>query len=620
MKGKKIITTVMASMLCASSVLGVTACKGSGATEDLRFWFYGDAEEIEVYTAMTEEFNRTYGKEHGINVVPSMKPPAGYDATIQTTVFSNSCPDVFLGVDDIFKRWVGMEVITDMNDYIYAVDDIVWDDIFDTAVDRLRYNPETNTSNATDHLYGLPLDSKPCALYYNETMFKDAGIVVISVDEKDLADFNAGKIADKRGKTLADYKKEYPQLEKLEKDIPAKGYFRSMFPYTVDAAWMYPDADEVLIFNNRIPMNWDEIEDLAMMMTPSYNSQATGYGKSFGASLEYGFFTEWWFNYGWSVGGDCLEDLTGNGDFNYSLLDSSSNYMVMKDGFVGAYTGKSYKAGETVEFLDKFNIPQGATMQADNNGGYTYNGASVGVASNVTTAVAEGVLHELPSTRDAFVRYLKLGAEKNASIEGEGGLNVSPNPIVFNTRTRSNYFYSGKMAMLVEYSQYMAVTSEQADKRGFEYDVAPLPVYKEYVDETDPYNGSCAVQGKYAGQSNSKSMFSCGNSKKKEKAAQFMVWMASKAGQTVRAEMGHFTNQKELLSEIKFKGYAPKNVSIFYENMEYQLPGDWWYLPDISWIQQWAVPLNSEVRNGNMSYTDWKAAAIPETNALLKEY
>ena len=60
-----------------------------------------------------------------------------------------------------------------------------------------------------------------------------------------------------------------------------------------------------------------------MIFTPAeqYNPEA---GTKFGT--DYGYFTEWWFNYGWSVGGDCLTDLSGEGDWNFSLLDASPNY------------------------------------------------------------------------------------------------------------------------------------------------------------------------------------------------------------------------------------------------------------------------------------------------------
>lgn len=606
---KKFICVIFAAILFSVTLFG---CGGVG-NSNVKFWVYGDESELEIYTIMTDEFNETYGKENGIKVDISTKPPGNYESLIQTVSTSKSGPDVFLCVEDNFKKWVNMGFLTDMTQYLDAVNDIDVSDVYATTVDRLRYDRENNTSNSDDPLYGLPLDTKPSALYYNESMFAKAGIIVISVDEENLDAWNDGEVADNRGKTRADYEAEHPELKGVT--VPNKGYYRSIYPYTVDVGWTYPDENEVLVFNNCIAMNWDEIEDLAMLFTPSYNTSAAA---EFGT--DFGYFTEWWFNYGWSVGGDCLTDLSGNGDWNFSLLDYTPNFMVTGESYTGAYTGKTYTKGETLEHLDKFDIPAGELMTPDNEGGYTYNGQKIGIRQSVTEAAENGTLTALPSTREAFTRYLKLGAEKTADIEGEGGLAISPNPLTFSTRTRMNYFYSGKMAMLVDYSSYMATVSEQAEERGFKWDIAPLAVYKEYVDPLDPDCDETVVVGKTAGQSNSKAMVSRENSQNKESAAKFIKWMASKAGQTIRAENGHFPNQKELISRVVFPGYAPANVKAFSEALEFQGAGDWWYMADYEWINVWAVPLNSEVRNGKMTYDAWRADAVNDTNERLKLY
>ena len=606
---KKFICVIFAAILFSVTLFG---CGGVG-NSNVKFWVYGDESELEIYTIMTDEFNETYGKENGIKVDISTKPPGNYESLIQTVSTSKSGPDVFLCIEDNFKKWVNMGFLTDMTQYLDAVNDIDVSDVYATTVDRLRYDRENNTSNSDDPLYGLPLDTKPSALYYNESMFAKAGIIVISVDEENLDAWNDGKVADNRGKTRADYEAEHPELKGVT--VPNKGYYRSIYPYTVDGGWTYPDENEVLVFNNCIAMNWDEIEDLAMLFTPSYNTSAAA---EFGT--DFGYFTEWWFNYGWSVGGDCLTDLSGNGDWNFSLLDYTPNFMVTGESYTGAYTGKTYTKGETLEHLDKFDIPAGELMTPDNEGGYTYNGQKIGIRQSVTEAAENGTLTALPSTREAFTRYLKLGAEKTADIEGEGGLAISPNPLTFSTRTRMNYFYSGKMAMLVDYSSYMATVSEQAEERGFKWDIAPLAVYKEYVDPLDPDCDETVVVGKTAGQSNSKAMVSRENSQNKESAAKFIKWMASKAGQTIRAENGHFPNQKELISRVVFPGYAPANVKAFSEALEFQGAGDWWYMADYEWINVWAVPLNSEVRNGKMTYDAWRADAVNDTNERLKLY
>ena len=622
--------------VCATVVLSSSMLFACGSSSDkLMFWVYGGNEETALYRAMTDKFNATYGAEHDISVDISIKPPASYGTAIEVGVTSSSsCPDVFLVVDDSFRTWIGKHVITDMDEYLNAVTDIDISDIYETSVSRLRYTEGTKKITATGHQYGLPISSRPLALYYNETIFKNAGVIIISVDEEDMAAFNGGNFADKTGKTLNDYKTEYPKLAaNLEGDIPAKGFFRSINPYVQGGiSWVKPDKDnEVLIFNNRIPMNWDEVEDLAMLFTPTSvkNNKPCGYNneaKTYHQDLDKGFYTQWWFSYGWSVGGDCLQDLTGNGDWDFALLDDTPNYMVQKDGFVGNYTGKTYSKGETLEFLDRFNIPQGATIVADNKGGYKYNGNPVATL-DFTARIADGTLYPLPSIRDAFTRYLRLGTDQDVQIEGLGGLDVAMKPLEIASKTMENFFFSCNLAMLVDYSSYLSVMSEQAAHMNFEYDVAPIPIYKEYTNPEDPYDDSTNVVGKPAGQSSTFSMVSCPKSQKHEKAAIFMKWMASKEGQSVCAERGFFTNQASLVDQIQFAGRAPKNVKIFAEGLQYQRPGDWMYMPDYAWIDIWAVPLNSYVRNGKnhntnnvdpRAYDVWKDEIVAKANNYLK--
>lgn len=623
-----IITYVLLLSMC---VCFLSSCTESGifsSATNISFWVYGDKEELALYTAMVEEFNNTYGKENNIHVNISQKPVSGYSTQVQMYATSNSGPDVFFTYEDVFKSWVNAGMLADMTEYLNAASEkIDISDIYDTVVKRMRYNIDTNTSNENDPLYGLPLDTKPSAIYYNEAFFTSMGITVISVDEDQMDAWNRNEVADNRGK----YKRDYPGLENVT--VPKKGYYRSEYPYVYGSysAWRRPSETEVLVFNNRIALNWDELEDLARLFTPAYNSAAAELVGDDG----YGFFSEWWFNYGWSVGGDCLTDLTGSGNWNFSLLDYTENYIVA-DGktYVGEYTGTTYSAGETLSLTDKLALTKGKFLVADNVGGYhekdsataalsdeELNGTgALGIRSTVSEACKAGTLNELPSTRDAFTRYLKLGAETSADIEGEGGLNISPNPNVFSNRTRANYFYSGKLAMLVEYSSYMSAVSEQMESHGWEWDVAPLAVYKEYEDPTDPNCDTVVAKGKVAGQSNSKAMVSREKSPHKQEAAEFMAWMASRQGQSIAAERGFFTNQLDLVDDIKFQGYAPKNVKVFGEAMEFENAGDWWYMKDYEWINIWAVPLNSEVRNGKQSYSVWKADAIKNTNNRLLSY
>ena len=599
--------------LAAVMAGGLVGCGGS-SSDKLTFLVYGDNSEVAMYKKMAQEFNRTYGAENGIEVETVPVSVEGYANYVRSMATAKNSYNVFFADESNFKAYVQAHCAADISEELQAVTDIDTSDVFKTTVDRLRFNPATNTSNENDSLYGMPLDTKPSAIYYNETMFEQANIMIISVDEEDMDAWNAGQIADRRGHK----KEDFPKLNGIT--VPKKGYWRSRSPYTSDVAWQAPSSDELLVFNNRIAMNWDETEDLAMIFSPSSNPNAT---KLYGS--EYGIFTEWWFNYGWSVGGNCLQDLSGNGDWNFSLMDDTKNYIVTSSGgYVGEWTGKQYAEGETIDFNDKFELPKGEVMTPEDDGTYTYNGKTVGIRESIKQSVEAGVLGELPSIREAFVRYLRLGADKNADnlIEGMAGLNIAPKPQVFSSvgRTRQNYWYSKKMAMLIDYSTYIEIFSKRAAEFDFAWDVAPVPRYKQYKQPLDPNCDEVVIRGKEAGLSNSKAMLVRERSEKKNEAAKFICWMSSQNGQAYRAQEGWFPNQTELLDDIVYPGYAPKNVTIFAKAMEYQTVGDWWYLPDFAWIDVWANPLNYEVRNGKMSYTAWKSTVVVDTNKKLLEY
>lgn len=632
---KNAATTALAAMLASSTLSG---CASSSS--DVKFWIAGDAIRLDMYTRLTDAFNESYGKEHNIHVEISTKPNGSYGQSIQVTAGSKNGPDVFLVSDNELKTWLIGNYFCPITNYYNAITDIDMGDLMEITYSRLLYNRETNTSHSGDELYGMPIDARPTALYYNESMFKQAGIKIISVDEADMDDWNAGKIADKNGAKKSDL--GIP----ADHYVPKKGYYRSENPYYYNGewtkSWVSPTNDEILVFNNRISMNWDEIEDLAMLFTGSYNPNAHSKDKNkkddqkvtdYGTT--YGYFTEWWFNYGWSVGGDCLQDLTDEGDWNFSLLDPNPNYIVKEGKTFTGRTGKVYRAGETLAFVDKMNLSDGEIPVAKNDGDYYHaNGEKVGIWTGVQEEMKkeDSALSQLVSTQKAFQRYLKLGATKTTDIDGDTGLNISPNPSAMtSTHPSVTWFVSGELAMLAQTSDYMASISEQAKKRGFEWNVAPLTIYKEYADPSDPQNDEVAAKGKQAGHSNAASAVVRTDSEKKEQATAFIKWCAGVEGQTIRANLGFFPNQKSLIGQVQFNnGIAPNNAVVFSEALEYQGPGDWWYMPDHVWVEKWCVDLNSYLRNGQMSYSDWLNGThkysiegrpvVERTNSYLQQY
>lgn len=67
--------------------------------------------------------------------------------------------------------------------------------------------------------------------------------------------------------------------------------------------------------------------------------------------------------------------------------------------------------------------------------------------------------------------------------------------------------------------------------------------------------------------------------------------------------------QKKLANSEVFlqSDQAPRNSKIFIDATEYETAGDWWYLKNKEWIDDWANVLNGDVRNGKKTMEDFYA-------------
>ena len=389
----------------------------------------------------------------------------------------------------------------------------------------------------------------------------------------------------------------------------------------------FQDENGQLYFNNKIPMNWEECAELAQKLQSN--------GKNKAAGVQYGFLTSWWFNYGYSVGGDCIEYLptadtayTG-GYYTFTLADTTVNYKAKETITVH---GNSYEAGTIISYEDKFYLTDELAAKCD----------------------------VLPSQRHAFTEYLSLAGKTNDDhyYEGENGLadrfweivpyklngggangiaknteimksqvntyvpsvderagteqvviynkGISPNPSTFKTDGRIQYFANGNTSMVVDVRA--SVQSCRNSIRDFEWDVAPMLEYREY-DE----NNNLVVSGVKGAHSGSTSWCVWSKSTIKNAAYLFVRFATTEEGQKILAEAGTIIpNQRDIAVEMVAKdvtaGKSPSNLEIFIDGAEYQTPGDWWYLKDGDWIDTeggWANYLNSSVRNYSTSLAEF---------------
>ncbi len=591
---KRLAALGLAAMLAASlAACGDSESVSSGGNVTVDFMYGGDVALSEMYNTLIKEFNETAGKEAKIKV-KGIPKSGSLDTVLAQQLPSNSGPDVVAISDEYFKKYTKY-----LEDLTGIFDQSVLDDFYPKTISRYHYDIEKTTSNAEDPLYAIPAFNDTTVLYYNKTALEKAGVVCISVDAADLDDFNAGG-KDSNGKTKADYG--------IKSDIPKKGFYRSIAPYvpgegeTDGASWNVPSEVEELIFNDRIAMNWDEIEDLGMICTKSKNSDSP---------TQYGYYTEWWFNYGWSVGGDCLEDTTGNGDWTYALAGDLPNYIVGEGKtYTGVYSGITYNGGDTLEIRDIVDAKQGDAISWDTDGKtyfyYTVNGEEAAVR-DFSSETADGTLTELPSIRTAFSRFCYLA--------GVGGLNVCPYPGAFNGTSSTTYFTSGSLALLVEkVSNIPAIEKTMED----EYGIAPLPQYKTYTDPEDPACDTVRTEGKAANHSLGYGASISAKSQVKDAAATFLKWLATD-GQAILAKHGYVSSRKSD-ADLVLENLPYDNTQVILNSAAASSAGDWWYMPDRSWIDTWANPLNSQVRYGKMSFGDFLYGYIKNTNKRLQEY
>ena len=594
---KKLLSMMLCLTLCGTMLLPA-ACGGGGkATVD---FLYGGSQEIAaLMTQMYKEYNKTQGEVDNIQVKGMVVPGGGVNDKLTNGLASSNGPDVVVGTDEYFKTHT-----KNMYDMTGKISSDVLSGLYARQEIRYHYNAANITANEDDPLYGLPLVNDPTVLYYNKTALEAAGVICISVEAEDMDAFNAGTFTDYNGKKKSDYK--------ITVDVPAKGFYRSINNYVFNGrdyagkSWTKPTSNTVLVFNDRIACSWDEIEDLGMLLTKAKNSKSL---------TDYGYYTEWWFNYGWSVGGDCLQDMNGKGDYTYSLPSTTPNYIV-KEGktYTGLYTDKVYAAGETIELADVINAGKNDTIsyssESDTTFYYTVNGNKAEVRQDILDKQTSGVLDELPCTQDAFRRFCMLA--------GTGGLNICPYPSAFQGTTSTQFFSSKKLAMLVEYYSSYRVISDTAT---FDWGIAPLPIYKEYTSNVAA-NDEVKRMGQAANHSLGYYVAMRKTTSVADQSIKFVEWMMTK-GQEYAANSGYVSAQSKdknaAITNLTAKTGKAGAITIV-ESSAASRAGDWWYMPDRWWIDNWANPLNQKVRYGTLTFEKYIYGYTEVSNRALKAY
>lgn len=367
-----------------------------------------------------------------------------------------------------------------------------------------------------------------------------------------------------------------------------------------------------------------------------------------------GFLTSWWFNYGFSVGGSCIGYLTSEnggltaeeansyygGYYTFTLADSTLNYRVKVDGGIDV-NGNHYDNNEIVSYEDKFFMNDALADKCDilpsqrqafteylslsgkKDGADAKSFYNKGDEAGITDEFYEIVPYRLNGGQKAgILRNNELVMNKHGEIDNLGNLlsaqekagdlvviknkDVSPNPSSFSTDGRVGNFANGQVAMVVEVRA--CVASFRSMITDFEWDVAPMLVYREYDN-----NNNTVRRGIEGAHSGSACWSVWSKSTIKNAAYLFVKYVTCGEGQDYLAKAGTIIpNNKEAakaqVNEDVAAGKSPSNLGIFLDGAEYQTPGDWWFLYDNDWIDGancWAPKLNNYVRNYKLTLSDF---------------
>lgn len=583
MKGKlKVISFMMCLLfsVCMAAGCGETGGTGGRGKVTVTVWAVVNESNNDAMREIVTGFNESSDR-YKVSLVPKT---SGYSATLGGALKASNPPSLVQIDDRYYKGYINEGYLTDLTEYfadkldedgnvVRAKSSVELSDIWDTAVSRYRYNAETGYSGGSEPLYGLPTGITPGVMYYNKTSLQAAGVNLISIKEEDIADRNEADGTAYLGRGFHIYD-----------EAPAQGLTQKNGKYYV--------------FNNKIPMNWDELVEIATFMTKSYNSDSP---------TNYGFFNEWWFSFGWSVGGDCLEWDDEKGQYVFALGETTPNYLVTGSG--ATVNGTSYRAGEILSYADKHFVEDN---KAD---------------SAIEPLLDDGILYLLPSIRDAFTLFLQLSQKKGANVTDDGlkqGLAVSPTPAVIGDKSKQTLLTSREAAFVVENFSETRLIGKQMAGQKLEWDIAPLYQYREYDENgaLKTVNGT-PVLGKMATHSNGVSFAIPQNAKAKDGAFKFLEYMLSEEVQKILAKANlSVPALKSLAYSDEYASmtdnFAAANKDAVLSSAACSSVGDWSYLENGSWVNTWANVLNTDVRNGKITLDGFFAhSCIEETNAAL---
>lgn len=620
-KISKIVTLAMAGIMCCS----LAACGKNDVPEGFTGITYLCSgitnSSMNAFKEMVDTYNSTQGQTDKVYVEfsPSVGEKYGnYSSQLKSTtkysvatvrddqirgLATNSAKNGFVNLDplltDEIKQYIG------------------YSNIPDGLINRFRVNSSTDADGKYlvgegANLLGIPIGSQPHILFYNTKIFKDWKINVVSIGEDKLSAYNTSNGGKLMAHGYAEYKENplpnaQPALEKSKNER---------------------NEDVYKVFNNRIPMSWEE-QRLLSRFFQNGNSTYSGY--------QYGYMSEWWFNYVWSVGGDCIRWNDTKKDYEFSLADNVPNYLATESITVN---GTAYVQGDVLHNEDSYYLSQNATELAK----------------------VESKVQSLPSTYEAFLEFNKLGIPSNKPEKNEDGTpsaykgyGIAAN----NLDNRNRYFLTGTNCPFLVEEYQIGVQSFSQSAIGKNWDIAPTCQYRLYDNNGVYYNGTEEFKNEYlmvigetydldgdgvkddvytgevaktangtpivgetgtASWGYSLSIPSKAPAGTQEAALKFITWVAGPEGQKfigksntmIPANLEYalsdeFNNDSSRVCNAYAAALSTKDGDV----------GDYSYFTSRTWIDNWSGYLNGDVRRGDKTIQDFISAKLSQANSDL---
>lgn len=579
-------------------------------TVEIKFTYKANADSKQAWKDLIDAYNNGQGKIDGVYVKGNYITGDATNNLFTQTAKKASNVITITDSQDAFQNFVikydtqkaPNGYMVNLQPYAEADEDFKNNDINESTLNWWRMTYNTNAKQgageqkhvigAGQNLMGVPVGTTAWINAYSTTAFEAVGFNIISIPEDELDAYNKANGTSLQPHGYAEYK-----------TAPVSG-MKSSKNLTGDTVYK--------VFNNCISMNWEEQRIMLRYFTKTWNTSSP---------TEYGFVSEYWFNYGWSVGGDVM-GFNGT-DYDFTLLDGSANYVVVDDNVT--INNSVYNKGDIVLYEDKVN-------------------------ANMDALVSANKVYAISSQYDAVKEYVSLQLTKSTVVDTRNG-NTYYGYEVANPDTdrADSYLTNGTIAMTRVGSS--DVSKYQKDAYSW-INFSPAEQYREY-EGGSTYESGGVEQLKVIGETYDGKVYTgelktvngvsivgsksnpaittglvipaCSDPDKYQASWDFISWVATEGQKYFANAVNLAPVSKSVLfgsdyaqNETLAKGKNLYAVATAASNAQ---RGDWGYFESGSWVTAWADSFNSSCRRGTLTLSAFESAqSVTAKTALNNMY